>query len=71
MQINLTRNEMELVEKSLRFFFCRCDDPKLEGKTCKAFDLAFEFEKLLEKDEDENNEIINNYNVHNHNNGFN
>jgi hypothetical protein len=65
MVINLNRFEMELVERCLRFFFCRCDDPKLESKTDKAFDLALEFENLLNKTNEENNEafIDNNFSI--------
>lgn len=58
MQINLTRHEMELVERSLRFFFCRCDDPKLEDKTDKAFDLALEFENVLHRSQGDYYEIL-------------
>jgi hypothetical protein len=58
MFINLTMGEMELVARCLRFFFCRCDDPKHEDKTDKAFDLALEFENLLENNQGNNDEIL-------------
>lgn len=58
MMINLTRHEMELVEKCLRYFFCNNDEPRHEDKTDKAFDLALEFENILNRNEGEYYEIL-------------
>lgn len=57
MMINLTRGEMEVVERSLRFFFCNNNDARHEDKTDKAFDLALEFENLIERNGSEDYEV--------------